>query len=117
MYWSAHDMDRLVALLTDDVTYEDVPMGAINHGPAAVRVFGQNFFSGFPDISFELKSSFASDGGGGAEWIMRGTHTGDLPGMPATGKRIEVRGASIFEFSGDRIRRCTDYWNLATFLK
>jgi hypothetical protein len=36
--------------------------------------------------------------------------------MPATGRRVDVRGASIFEFSGERIRRCSDYWDLATFL-
>jgi predicted ester cyclase len=48
---------------------------------------------------------------------MRGTHRGDLPGMPATGKQVDVRGASILEFAGDRIRRCSDYWDMATFLK
>jgi hypothetical protein len=37
--------------------------------------------------------------------------------MPATGKRVEVRGASVFEFVGDKIRRCSDYWDMATFLK
>jgi hypothetical protein len=30
---------------------------------------------------------------------------------------IEVRGASVFEFTGTRIRRCTDYWDMVTFLK
>jgi hypothetical protein len=28
---------------------------------------------------------------------------------------VDVRGASIFEFADDRIRRC--YWDKATFLK
>jgi hypothetical protein len=28
-----------------------------------------------------------------------------------------ARGASIFEFAGDKIRRCADYWDLATFLR
>jgi hypothetical protein len=37
--------------------------------------------------------------------------------MPATGKSIEVRGASIFEFTGNPIRRCTDYWDMVTLLK
>ena len=37
--------------------------------------------------------------------------------MPAPGKRAEVRGASVFEFVGDKIRRCSDYWDMATFLK
>jgi len=115
--WSAHDMDRLLRLFTDDAVYEDVTMGVVNRGGAQLRAFGEGFFSGFPDVTFELRSSFASPSGGGAEWIMRGTHTGDLPGMPATGRRIEVRGASIFEFTGDKIRRCSDYFDMVTLLK
>jgi steroid delta-isomerase-like uncharacterized protein len=116
-HWSTHDMDRLLPLFTEDVVYEDVTMGVVNRGPAQLRVFGEGIFSAFPDVTWELRSSFANGSSGGAEWVMRATHKGDLPGMPATGKRIEVRGASVFEFAGDKIRRCTDYWDMATCLK
>jgi steroid delta-isomerase-like uncharacterized protein len=116
-HWSAHDLDRLLPLFTDDVVYEDVTMGVVNRGAAQLRTFAEGLFSGFPDVTFEMRSSFANGSSGGSEWIMRGTHTGDLPGMPATRRRMEVRGASIFEFSGDKIRRCSDYWDMTTFLK
>jgi steroid delta-isomerase-like uncharacterized protein len=68
-------------------------------------------------VTFEVTSRFASGTQGGVEWVMRGTHRGDLPGMPATGKQVEVRGASILEFADGKIRRCSDYWDMATFLK
>ena len=116
-YWSAHDMELLLPLFTDDVVYKDVTMGVVNRGIAELRAFGEGFISGFPDVTFELQSAFANGTRGGAEWVMRGTHTGNLPGMPATGKRVEIRGASIFDFMGDRIRRCSDYWDMATLLK
>jgi steroid delta-isomerase-like uncharacterized protein len=116
-YWTAHDMDRLLPLFTEDLVYEDVAMGAVNHGAGELRAFGEGFFSGFPDVTFELTSACADGNRGGAEWIMRGTHKGDLPGMPTTGRHVEVRGASAFEFRGDRIRRCSDYWDMATLLK
>jgi steroid delta-isomerase-like uncharacterized protein len=115
--WSSHDMSELLRLFTDDVVYEDVTMGAVNRGHEALRTFGEGFLAGFPDVTFELRSRFADGSSGGAEWVMRGTNTGDSPDMPATGKRVEVRGASIFEFAGDRIRRCSDYWDMSTFLK
>ena len=116
-HWSAHEMERLLGLFSEDVVYEDVTMGVVNRGTAELRAFAEGFFSGFPDVTFELRSSFANGTSGGAEWVMRGTHKGDLPGMQATGKRVEVRGASIFEFASDKIRRCSDYWDMATFLK
>jgi steroid delta-isomerase-like uncharacterized protein len=114
-YWSAHDVDRLLPLFTDDVIYEDVPMGVTNSGAAELRAFVEGVLSRIPDVTFELTSSFADDTNGGAEWIMRATR--DLPGTPATGQRVEVRGASIFEFVGGKIRRCSDYWDMATYLK
>jgi steroid delta-isomerase-like uncharacterized protein len=116
-FWSSHDMDRLLALFTADVVYEDVTMGAVNHGKAELRAFGEGFFVGFPDVAFEVTSRFAGRTSGALEWVMRGTHRGDLPGMPATGRQVDVRGASIIEFAGDKIRRCSDYWDMATFLK
>jgi steroid delta-isomerase-like uncharacterized protein len=116
-HWSAHDLDRLLPLFTDDVVYEDVTMGVVNHGKNELRTFGEGFFAAFPDVTFELTSRFATGSQGGSEWVMRGTHQGDMPGLPATNKRIEVRGASIFEFEGDKVRRCSDYWDMATLLK
>lgn len=38
--WTAHDMDRLLPLFTEDVVYEDVTMGVVNHGVAELRAFG-----------------------------------------------------------------------------
>jgi steroid delta-isomerase-like uncharacterized protein len=113
-YWTAHDWEHLLPLFTDDVVYEDVTMGAVNHGKTELRGFGEAFFAAFPDVTFELTTRFGNASLGGAEWVMRGTHGGDLPGMPATSKRVEVRGASVMEFSGKQIRRCSDYWDMAT---
>jgi steroid delta-isomerase-like uncharacterized protein len=49
---------------------------------------------------------------------MSGTHKGDLPGIPATGKRFSsVRGSTILELDGGKIRREADYWDAATFMK
>jgi steroid delta-isomerase-like uncharacterized protein len=115
--WSAHDMERVLALFTGTLVYEDVTLGVVNRSAGELRAFGEGFFKGFPDVTFEVRSNFANGTRGGAEWIMRGTHSGDMPGMPATGKRVEVRGASVFEFAGDKIQRCSDYWDMATFLK
>ena len=90
-------------------------MGVMNRSTAELRAFAEGVFTRLPDVTFELQSSFADGTRGGAEWVMRGMR--DLPGMPATGKRVEVRGASIFEFASDKIRRCSDYWDMATYLK
>jgi steroid delta-isomerase-like uncharacterized protein len=40
-----------------------------------------------------------------------------MPGIPATGKQFSVRGVSILELEDGKIRRCSDYWDMAEFLK
>lgn len=104
--WSAHDLESLLLLFTADAIYEDVPMGVVTRGSAELRTFAADVLSRFPDISFELRSSVSNGAAGGAEWVMRG-HRG----------RVNVRGVSMFEFAGDKIRRCSDYWDMSTYLK
>jgi steroid delta-isomerase-like uncharacterized protein len=114
---NAHDAARFVTLFTDDVVYEDVTFGAVNHGKAETQAFIESFFPAFPDLAFEVTSRFAAGDRAGLEWVMTGTHRGDLPGLPASGKRCNVRGATIVELAGGKIRRNSDYWDLATMLK
>ena len=117
--WSSSNVEKLLALFTDDVVYEDVTLGAVNHGRDALRDFATAVFAAFDDLKFELKSRVvASDGKAGAmEWAWRGRQTKDLPGLPATDKPFEVRGATVVEFADGKISRDSDYWHLATHMK
>ena len=114
-YWSAHDLERLMGLFTEDVVYEDVAMGVVSRGVAELRAFGEEVLSRFPDITFELQTVFADGTRGGGEWVMRGVR--QVHATPVAGTRVEIRGASIFEFAGGKIRRCSDYWDMAGYLE
>jgi len=115
--WSGHDMESVASVFTDDCIYEDVALGVVNRGKEELVAFGNGFIAGVPDLKVKVTSRFASVDRAAAEWTMSGTHTGDLPGMPATGKAFSLRGVSTFQLSGDRVIRCSDYWDLATFEK
>jgi steroid delta-isomerase-like uncharacterized protein len=117
--WSSGDVEKLLPLFTDDVRYEDVTLGAVNQGKNALRDFAATTFGAFADLQFELKSRLvAADGRSGAmEWIWRGRQTKDLPGLPATNKTFEVRGATVVDFTDGKISRNSDYWDLATYMK
>jgi steroid delta-isomerase-like uncharacterized protein len=116
--WSSHHTEKVLALFTDDCVYEDVTFGVINRGKAELQAFAHGVFAGVPDFQIELTARFVADTWAGMEWIMSGTHKGDFPGMPATGKRFSaVRGATIVELQGGKIRRCSDYWDAATVMR
>jgi steroid delta-isomerase-like uncharacterized protein len=112
--WSAHDPEALASLFTDDCVYEDVTFGVESAGHDGVREWATGFLAAFPDLEVEPLSAFGCDQRGVLEWRMHGTHHGQLGDMDPTGRRFEVRGVTVFAFEGDRIARCSDYWDIAT---
>ena len=115
--WLARDIEAVVSFFVEDCIYEDVALEALNRGKSEVRTFVQTTLTAIPDFKIELKSVFATVDRLASEWIMTGTQIGDFPGLPATGKSFSVPVASIMEFQNGKIRRNTDYWNLASFLQ
>jgi steroid delta-isomerase-like uncharacterized protein len=116
--WSAHDTEKLLSLYTEDCVYEDVAFSMVKHGKAALRALATGTFAAVPDFTVEVTARIVAETAGVMEWLLSGTHHGNLPGMPATGKRFSgVRGATIVELQGDKIRRSADYWDTATFMR
>ena len=52
-----------------------------------------------------------------ARWSMRGTHLGDMPGLPATGKRAEWTGISICRLRGGKLVEEAGEENALSFLQ
>ena len=115
--WNSFDPGRVVDMLTEDHVYEDVTFAVVCRGAAETRGFFEGCYSAIPDIHFTLTSAAADSDRAALEWTMTGTHKGDLPGLPATGKPFSVRGATVYEIAADKISVVRDYWDLATLLR
>jgi steroid delta-isomerase-like uncharacterized protein len=57
----------------------------------------QNFHRTFPDVTIEVRRIIASDDEVVGVWRLKGTHSQELFGVPATGKTLEFDVASIFK--------------------
>ena len=57
----------------------------------------------FPDQRFVLKELFADGNAVVVTWSWTGTHQGDLPGFPASGRQISMSGVTVYCFDGDRL--------------
>jgi steroid delta-isomerase-like uncharacterized protein len=119
--WSSSDSkdpERVLALFADDCVFEDVTFGVVARGKDELRTFANRAFAAVPDFKYGLTSRFATSQWAAIEWVMSGTHQGDFPGIPATGKPFSaVRGSTILELEAGKIRRESDYWDAATFMK
>ncbi len=116
--WSAHDVGTILSYFTDDCVYEDATLGVVNHNKQEFKAFLEQDFRAFPDFVQKELLRFTSGDYACLEWSMTGTHLGDYPGMPVTGKTFaDVRGVSVMELSEGKIRRTTDFWDVTSFLR
>jgi steroid delta-isomerase-like uncharacterized protein len=109
---SSHEAEQLLPFLLPQSRYEDVPTATISEGVDAVIAFFERVWSAIPDMTMTPTRVLQTHHGIAAEWIVSGTHSGDFPGLPATGNIFNVKGVSMIELAGGKVRRVSDYWDL-----
>lgn len=115
--WSAPgDPEKLLALVTADIVYEDVAVGDVVRGTTSFRDLLATAAKAIPDFRVELFDGFATETMASAEYAITGTQTGDLPYLKATGKPFRLRAASVFVLENKKIRRESRYYDMARFL-
>jgi steroid delta-isomerase-like uncharacterized protein len=109
--WTHRDADGIIAAFTEGGTYSD-PTVAQGISPEATADYARGLWDAFPDLTFEIISN-AETGPGTvvAQWLMRGTNTGSLQGLPPTGRSVAVPGADFIQVEGDKIRSVQGYFD------
>jgi steroid delta-isomerase-like uncharacterized protein len=109
--WNRRDVDAVLATFGPDGTYCDPVTGGRLHGEA-LKGYMAGLWSAFPDLNFEIASKgLAEENLVAAQWIMRGTNTGSMMGLPPTGKTVTVHGADFIRVSGGRIQTVDGYFD------
>lgn len=100
------DLDAVCALVTDDVEYDNVPIGSVR-GPEGVR---------------RVLSGGVTRAATAVEWVVhRQVEAGSTVMHERTdrflvdGTWVEIAIAAVFEVTGDRISLWRDYFDLETY--
>jgi steroid delta-isomerase-like uncharacterized protein len=109
--WNRRDADAIVASFASGGTYSD-PSAGENLRGEAIAAYAKGLWAAFPDLSFDTVS-VVDDGAGAvaAQWIMHGTNTGSMFGLPPTGRSVRLPGADFIQVEGDRIRSVQGYFD------
>ena len=106
--FNSHDVDAIMAFLTDDCVLDlprgPEPGGRRMTGRDEVRAGIQSRLDGIPDAQWEDDRHFVCGDRGVSEWTLRGTQR--------TGEPIEVRGCDLFELADGKIRRKDSFWKI-----
>ena len=112
------ELARLLAFMSADIRYEDIPTGQVFIGHDGVRGMGAQALLMANDLHFTLVSAQLSDDQFAFETEAEGTNTGPIGAIPATGKTFKLRGVSIGRRSPDgKVVSHKDYWDLAGYLR
>ncbi|HZR16186.1 MAG TPA: ester cyclase [Verrucomicrobiae bacterium] len=77
-------------------------------GPAGFKPFFLQFTKAFPDIHVEVADTVSEGDKIAARCVVRGTHKGDMLGVPASHKPIEFTGITILRVKEGKI---VEAWN------
>ncbi len=113
--WNRHDFAAFDKLLTPDAIHEDIAQGFRGQGPSQIKDFMRAMIEGQPDLDWRLTTVVDAGPLVAAEWTWTATYTGDSPIGPVVRKRVSGRGASIAVIENGRIKRFSDYYDIASF--
>lgn len=78
-------------------------------GREGTKVFASMFFTAYPNIQLTLEDLVAEGDKIVARWSARGTHNGDLMGIPPTGKEVLITGIAIDRFENGK---AVEHWEV-----
>ena len=113
------DEARVMATYSrENPVFEDVASGARYTGEEIVDENYRHLWDGFPGLRREITRWTFGDDSAVIELTLRGVHDGPFRGIPASGKKIELRIIAHFQFDDEgRIAQETAYYDTLTFMR
>ncbi len=116
----AGDAELLADLYTDDVHGWSPAISISSREELAVEV--EERAGAFTEIAVAIEPIDLVDDKAFAEWAVSATHTGpfvldDAVIVEPTGRRVALRGMTVAEFRGDRIKSFRQYWDEVALLE
>lgn len=72
-------------------------------GVEAYKQFMSGYYVAFPNLRMDIEDMLAEGDKVVVRWTVRGTHQGDLAGIPPTGKQVTITGTWILRVVGGKI--------------
>ena len=105
--YNRHDPRAVAANYAQDCVVYDPILPEPLKGRAAIEKDAADFFRAFPDLRVEVINIFEKGDRAAGEIKMTGTNNGPLDTpmgeVPATGKRIDVRGALVGRINAENL--------------
>jgi len=102
------DLSAFEAYFSPNLNDHALPPG-VPEGFEGRKIFYSAFLAAFPDLHVHLEDTFAEGDKLVTRWSARGTHSGELMGIPPTGKQVSVGGTAIDRFENGQ---SVEHWEI-----
>jgi steroid delta-isomerase-like uncharacterized protein len=112
--WNQRDWSGLRNVLHSGYSYTS-GLGKEMTGEAMLNI-AKMFTNAFPDGKLEVKQVYTQGDVAIAEMVSRGTHQGELLGVAATGKPVELLLCNVIELRDGKVYREREYMDMLTVM-
>ena len=107
--FNGRDLDLLDAIVAERFTNYDPPFPGLPAGRSGLKQALAGFWSAFPDMRATTVHLVADEDKVATVVALKGTHRGELMGLPPTGREVNVRVIEIFRLAGGQL---TERWGV-----
>jgi steroid delta-isomerase-like uncharacterized protein len=111
------NLDLLDQIYSPDVVVHDCSAPEDILGLESLKAYYQESHVGFPDFRAQVDEVFPAKDRIVFLWTIEATHTGDLRGMPPTGRSVSFSGVAIDRVEADQVVEEWVYFNLLDLLQ
>jgi len=121
--FTTKDVEATLATMVDDASVNHVPVNTGGRGKEQLRRFYRDdFIPSWPDdLQMTLTNRVVAENQLVEELHLRFTHSRRmewfLPGLPPTGKVVDIDLVVVVQFRGDKLAGERIYWDQATVLR
>jgi steroid delta-isomerase-like uncharacterized protein len=105
--WNERRLDVADAIFAKDcVTHQlrsGLPADAVPRGPEAIKEHVASWLASFPDLRFSIEQILSEGDRVAMQLLVEGTHQGPWLGIPASGKKLQIRMFTVHRVVQDKI--------------
>jgi steroid delta-isomerase-like uncharacterized protein len=109
--WNKKNVAAISQVMASGYIHHDAQSPSFPPGTEGYKQFVSYYLNAFPDVRFTIDDEVGEGDAVVTRWTATGTHEGDLPGLPRTGKSFSVTGITIARLSGGKIVESWNNWD------
>jgi steroid delta-isomerase-like uncharacterized protein len=109
--WNGKNLAAIDELMAADYVHHDPQSPKFSEGREGYKQLVAHYLNAFPDSHFTIDDEVQEGDTAVTRWTVTGTHKGDLPTLPASGKTFSVTGITVARLKDGKFVESWNNWD------